>query len=83
MHNPVRPEADDLGGVRSPDDDPSCPLVLTGTSRFFKKDRALMRIATPHDLAPGSARRRAGHAALVALLLAGLFSFAVAALSPS
>jgi hypothetical protein len=42
-----------------------------------------MGITTTTGLAPGSARRRTGHAALIALLLAGVFSFAVAALSPS
>jgi hypothetical protein len=42
-----------------------------------------MRSATTTALAPGSVHRRTGHAALVALLLAGLFTFAVAALSPS
>jgi hypothetical protein len=42
-----------------------------------------MRSATTTAIAPGSAHRRTRHLALIALLLAGLFCFAVAALAPS
>jgi hypothetical protein len=68
-------------GARSLDDNPS-PLA-TGHQTFLSKAVPPMRTATTSALTPGMIGRRTGHVVLIALLLAGLISFAAAAMSPT